>query len=162
MSEKTKRYGLQVLTAFSPVVALVLFQFGMKGPASVEAGYMGDEMPMLPDISEVDLSLLTDFETEDYAALKSPFWFIEMRDHAPDMMGGLIGINHDEESSSDPKFSVTAVLPSATKSLAVINGEACGEGDEVVPGWTLLKISGKDRYVIIQHVSGRRMRVLMK
>lgn len=58
--------------------------------------------------------------------------------------------------SSDPVFTVTAVMPSPTRPLAVVNGRPRSIGDEVVPGWTVSEIRGDDRAVVLTNAQTSR------
>lgn len=53
------------------------------------------------------------------------------------------------KASGVPVFTLTAVMPHATRPLAVINGRARSIGDEISPGWFLRAIDGDSRQVLL-------------
>ncbi len=92
--------------------------------------------------------------------VSSPFWFQEEELFMPEEPLD-IPPEYQSMTEPDPEFVLTTVLPSKNNPLAVINGKARSTGDEIVKGWTLYKIMGNERYVILKHESGRRVKVQM-
>ena len=157
MNEQSQVISFGMIALFGPMIAVGGFQLVMSEPASVKADVINTEfrpLPSVPALAEVVDSV--DFNRLDAV---SPFWFEEVELSLPVMP--LVARPVDVDEWFDPDFMLSAMLPSANNSLAVINGKACVMGDEVEPGWTLIKIAAKDRYVILKHTSGRRLRVLM-
>ncbi len=88
--------------------------------------------------------------------LASPFWNgSAAREYSP----------QPEPTSPQPEqgpeiretIRLTAVMPSARNPLAVINGRPRRIGDEVVPGWTLVAIDGRERTVTVESGLARRI-----
>ena len=157
MNEQSQILGFRMMALLGPMVAVGVFQFVMNEPASVMASEINAEFRSLPTVPAVVETAGPD-DPQSFAA-SSPFWFEEVELSLPVMP--LVARPVEADELFDPDFTLSAVLPSANKSYAVINGKARAQGDEVEPGWTLIKIAGKDRYVIMKHSSGRRLRVLM-
>lgn len=60
-----------------------------------------------------------------------------------------------------PDFALTAVMPSATRPLAVIDGKPRKIGDVIAPGWELVGIDGNARCVTVRARDGRTFLVRM-
>jgi hypothetical protein len=67
----------------------------------------------------------------------------------------------EPRAEPEVEFLLTAVMPSPSRPLAVINGKARRIGDAVEPGWVLTMIDGDARRVIATHISGRTRTVEM-
>jgi hypothetical protein len=158
MNNQSQVLGFRIAAVLCPVIAIGAFQFAMNEPANAKAS--GDSTQFLPLPTIPDWADVVEQHTDGSVVSPSPFWFEEVEMRLPEMP--LVVRPEDTEiEEPDPVFVLTAVLPSNSKSYAVINGKPRAVGDEIAKGWTLNKISGKDRYVIIKHTSGRRVRVLM-
>jgi len=158
MNNQTQVLGFRIAAVLCPVIAIGAFQLVMNEPANANAGGHSTQFLPLPAIPEWEDSV--EQHADPSSDVASPFWFEEIEMQLPDMP--LVVRPKDTEIEvPDPMFVLTAVLPSTNKSYAVINGKPLAVGDMVAKGWTLNKISGEDRYVIIKHTSGRRLRVLM-
>lgn len=90
-------------------------------------------------------------------AVQSPFKFLA-REESPQHTDrpARRGLPHPQ-SVPDPEFTLTAVMPSPARPLAVINGKARRIGDEIEPGWVLSAIDGDARRVVLTHRTGRLM-----
>jgi len=159
MNDHSQIIGFRITAALAPVLVLGAFQFFLNEPTSANASnaFVADTF-LLPEIPS-DLSL--DQETSrGFDAVSSPFWFVESGLPAPELP--TINLPIKPPIANDPVFTLSAVLPSPTKSFAVVNGKARSQGDEIEPGWTLVLIDGDGRSIILQHTSGRKLRVSMK
>lgn len=158
MNNLTQVLGFRVAAVLCPAIAVGAFQFAMSEPAKAKAS--GDSTQFLPLPTIPEWTEGVDQRAERSFVAPSPFWFEEVELRLPDMPV-VVRPEETDIEEPDPVFVLTAVLPSTNKSYAVINGKPKAVGDEIAKGWTLNKISGKERYVIIKHTSGRRLRVLM-
>ena len=157
MNEKSQLHGFTILALLGPIVAVGFFQVMMDEPANAGANTLTTEFLSLPEIPRS-----SDQSSDIQPVLNpvsSPFWFEEVEMSLPVMP--MISRPTEPNAVSDPIFTLSAVLPSPSGSFAVINGKAHSEGDEIMTGWKLVRVAGKERYVIVQHSSGRRVRVQM-
>lgn len=162
MNNSAQHVGFRVGALLGPMCFLLGFQLIMAEPSGAHASDRSVEFLSLPDMDGIE-SKTHDLErTYDPAEqTSSPFWFQEIELSLPEMLPIARPIDVINELV-DPTFVLSAVLPSASNSFAVINGKPYTEGDEVVEGWELQKISGKSRYVVMLHESGRRIRVTIQ
>lgn len=158
MSRSLKVISIRLGCVVAPTLAVLAFA-GFVGEPS-EARASGDSYTFvgLPDVSGVDLSRSERVEAIG-AVDGSPMWFVEV-EHA---LAAIPGIEDEPEQKAvrDPVFVLSAVLPSNSKPLAVVNGKPHREGDVIVPGWRLRTIDGSGRAVVLEHDSGRAVRVTM-
>lgn len=157
MNDRSLLHGFCLAAVVGPMAAVGAFQFVINEPANAHANMMTAEflsLPVIPSGSEYSEQVQRSLEP-----MSSPFWFEEVEMSL--LMMPTVFRPDDPGSASDPVFTLSSVLPSASKSFAVINGKAHGIGDEIEPGWTLVKIAGQERFVIIKHTSGRRIRAQM-
>ncbi len=157
MKDKSQLQGFCLFALLGPMVAVGVFGFAMNEPASANAGGLKTEFLPLPEIPTVANKSIKNEKAP--IPNSSPFWFEEVEMSLPVMPN--VARSAEPNAKPDPVFRLSSVLPSASKSFAVINGKARSIGDEIEPGWILVKISGQERFVIIKHTSGRRVRVLM-
>lgn len=158
MNEQSQILSGRLAAVVCPVLVVAIFQFVMYEPANAKASLDTTEfleLPLVPQwIGSTEEIASKDYETS------SPFWYEDIELQLPVMPFEPVPLEA-RPSDPDPVFVLTAVLPSENKSFAVINNKPRSQGDLVAKGWTLHKISGKDRYVILKHTSGRRLRVMM-
>ena len=158
MKNDSQILGFRLAALFGPAIAVGFFQIVMDEPSSVRAESNSAEFIPLPSVPEQSFDTTSTFDHE--VAIASPFHYEKTEMAFPKLpqvpfpQGGKV-------NDADPLFTLTTVFPSTHKSYAVINGKPHAEGQEVSDGWTLIKISGQDRYVILKHASGRRLRVMM-
>ena len=157
MNNQSQILGFRVAGLLVPVLAVIGFQFFMDEPSKASASMSDTQflpLPVVPEWSGEQPPLDVNPNSS------SPFWFedVELQVQTIPM---LPKPQVQEEAEPDPEFFLTAVLPSTNKSLAMINGKPHSVGDEVVKGWTLIKIAGKERYVILKHTSGRQLQISM-
>jgi len=157
MNERSLIQGFCAIAVVGPMAAVGVFQFVMNEPANAHANPLKAEFLSLPVIP----SWSANSEPAELVTktMSSPFWFEEIEMSLPVMPTVVRPV--EPNVIPDPVFRLSSVLPSASKSFAVINGKTHGVGDEVEPGWVLFKIAGQERFVIIKHTSGRRIRVQM-
>jgi hypothetical protein len=157
MNDQSQILGFRCIALFCPVLAVLAFQFVQGEPANAGASTAAVEFTALPHIPEG--YGIQSQELQTFQAVPSPFWFEEIKHLDPVMP------QYSRPAAPldvpDPIFTLSAVLPSTPKSFAVINGKTHSEGDEIEPGWKLVKIAGQDRYIIMEHSTGRRVRVRM-
>lgn len=158
MNNQSQILSFKAIGILVPALAIGAFQLLMSEPASARASDTDirfHELPVVPQWESTQAgSELVAFE------VSSPFWFEEeelvMTEEPLD-----IPPEYQAMTEPDPEFVLTTVLPSKNNPLAVINGKPHTTGDEIAKGWTLYKIMGKERYVILKHESGRRVKVQM-
>lgn len=142
-----------ILVAFCvPSLGVVAARFFGSGPSTAAASSTPEPMPPLPDIRPLPVS--TGSMPGEMTELASPFWHAF---HIPIAPAEPMPIRRPSPQSEqpDPDFLVTAVMPHASRPLAVINGRPRSIGDVIVPGWTLTSIDGHARTVTLTHSSGR-------
>ena len=158
MSGSMRVLSVRMLCVLTPTLAVLGFQRFVAPPSEARASDGAYEFVALPDVSGVDLS-----ERERSASLGSaqgsPLWFVEVEHRLAAIPE--IEASEGERAVADPVFVLGAVLPSRTRPLAVVNGKPHREGDVIVPGWRLRSIEGDGRSVIMEHESGRVVRVSM-
>jgi len=157
MKNKSHLLGYRIGAIVSPVLAVLAFQFVQGEPASAYASMHEVEFRMLPIVPEGFGE--TAQVPELVSGTTSPFWFEELEVVEPTLPKYVPPTAQIE--TPDPTFMLSAVLPSASKSYAVVNGKPYSTGDTVVADWTIVKIAGQERYIIMEHSSGRRIRVKM-
>ena len=156
MNMKAQVASFRLFALIGPSLVLLGFQFVAFEPSSAQASSTDLQFLPLPKVPEVAVeSDPSGFSIREY----SPFWFEEVEESLPDMPEALLP--EEPMHDPDPVFVLSSVLPSTHKSFAVINGKPYSEGDVVSEGWTLVKIAGQERYIIVKHDSGRRLRVMM-
>jgi len=158
MNSSSQVLGFRFAALFGPVVAVGLFQVVMDEPSSARAQSVNTEFIPLPTVPAHSFDISSELNVE--ITSNSPFSFEETEMALP-VLPQLPGVQPKQDNQADPVFILTTVLPSANRSYAVINGKPYAEGDLVGNGWTLMKISGQDRYIVLKHTSGRRIRVMM-
>ncbi|MDF1868920.1 MAG: hypothetical protein P1U30_00915 [Phycisphaerales bacterium] len=157
MSNKAQFLGYRVGAVACPILAVVAFQFVQGEPASAHAGVNDIDFRALPVVPEHTVeSTHTALSARNTV---SPFWFEELKVVEPTLPEYVPPSG--EIDTPDPTFVLSAVLPSANKSFAVVNGKPYSVGDYVVADWELVKIAGQDRYIIMEHSSGKRLRIKM-
>ncbi|MEM9559366.1 MAG: hypothetical protein AAF995_03590 [Planctomycetota bacterium] len=60
-----------------------------------------------------------------------------------------------------PPLTLSSVLPSGARSVAVIEGRPVRVGDTVAPGWRVVAIDGRTRSVVLEYSTGERARISM-
>jgi hypothetical protein len=156
MNLSAQVFGLRVMAILGPILILLGFQLVAFEPATAHASNTDLQflpLPVVPQIEEPEVE--GELSVREY----SPFWYEEVEHSLPEMPEAQLP--EEPMHDPDPIFVLSSVLPSANKSFAVINGKPYSEGDTVAEGWTLVKIAGQERYIIVKHESGRRLRVMM-
>lgn len=162
MNNSAQHVGFRVGALLGPICFLLGFQLVMSEPSGAHASDQPVEFLSLPDMDGIESKTQDPQDSHDPTAqIASPFWFQEIELSLPEMPPIARPVDVINERV-DPTFVLSAVLPSPSNSFAVINGKPYTEGDEVAEGWELQKISGKDRYVVMLHESGRRVRVTIQ
>ena len=162
MTNIAQHVGYRVGAFLGPMCFLLGFQLVMAEPSGAHANERSVEFLELPDMDGIESkSTDTDRDSDLTSNVESPFWYQEVELSLPELPKIERQVDAVDERV-DPTFVLSAVLPSANNSFAVINGKPYTVDDEVAAGWTLQKISGKDRYVILIHESGRRVRVMIQ
>lgn len=139
----------------APAAAGVISGYLGNGPSRAGA-IMIEPMPDLPVI--VPAAIAT--EASPIPVMASPFKFES--EPAPEPRATLPQRPLPERRTEpEVEFLLTAVMPSPSRPLAVINGKARRIGDAVEPGWVLTMIDGDARRVILTHISGRTRTVEM-
>jgi hypothetical protein len=158
MSGSMRVLSVRMLCVLTPTLAVLGFQRFVAPPSEARASDEGYGFVALPDVSGVDLSE-RERSSSIGSAQGSPLWFVEVEHQ----LAAIPEIEPSKETrrAPDPVFVLSAVLPSRTKPLAVVNGKPHREGDVIVPGWRLRSIDGDARSVIMEHESGRMVRVSM-
>ena len=158
MTSKAQIFNFKVAAILCPVLSVGIFQVFLNQPMQATAGNSSTEflpLPVVPQWSDPGNEVV--IETIEVA---SPFWFEDT-----DLLEPELPFEHlsprPVEKEPDPIFILSAVLPSSKNPLAVIDGKPRAVGDVIMEGWTLSKIVGNERYVILKHSSGRRVRVQM-
>ena len=158
MNNQSIIFNYRIAAILCPAIAVGLFQVFLNKPAQATAGNTSVEFLALPAVPQWSV---LDNQSEIVASdTASPFWFDESEMLVPELpFQQPTTVNIIKEP--DPIFHLSAVLPSAANPLAVIDGKPLAEGDLVMEDWTLYKIVGDERYVVLMHSSGRRVRVQM-
>lgn len=158
MNNKAQQFNFKIAAILCPALSVGVFQVFLNKPMQATAGNSSVEflpLPIVPQWSNPETEVVNDtIETA------SPLWFEETDLLEPELPFQPLS-PRPTEMEPDPIFVLTAVLPSSKNPLAVIDGKPRSVGDSIVEGWTLSKIVGKERYVILKHTSGRRVRVQM-
>lgn len=158
MNNQSQIMSFRTAAVICPVLAIGLFQSVANEPMQANAEESHIEFLALPVVPE--WSVLEEKAELSTKHASSPFWFEDIELQMPEFPP----LERPEVrivKEPDPIFKLSAVLPSARNSLAVINGKAFSQGDQIMEDWILHRIIGKDRYVILMHSSGRRVRVQM-
>jgi hypothetical protein len=157
MNDRSQIFGFRIAAVLGPVIGVGVFQFVQHDPATANAGMSKPDFQSLPSVPLGLGKVIPASQGEEVAT--SPFWFEEVQMLQPEMPQFDYAVSSVDEP--DPIFILSSVLPTKSKSFAVINGKPHSQGDEIEPGWKLVKISGKDRYIVVEHTSGRRLRIKM-
>lgn len=159
MNKNAQILSMRSLAVLGPILSLLGFQLFTSEPANANADYGSTEFFTLPKIPEIKAEPVD--STSVAQTPESPFWFETRQISMPVLP--LQPVNEDVKLAEDPVFMLTSVLPSGNRSLAIINGKPYQEGAEIFPDWKLLTIAGKQRFIVVEHLStGRRLRVRMK
>lgn len=158
MNNQSQILSFKIAGVLVPAIAIGTFQLFMSEPVQAGASVSETQFHELPVVPEWEPTQ-SGSEPVSFKA-SSPFWFLEEELLMPEEPLD-IPSEYQAMTEPDPEFVLTTVLPSKNNPLAVINGKARSPGDEIVNGWTLYKIMGKERYVILKHESGRRVKVQM-
>ena len=133
-----------VLVGLIPVGGVVLARYIGQGPSSASASVASEPVafPRLPSVVPVPLR-----DDAVIAGLGTPF-----RIEAEPMPRLEFPTPNSDtpKPSGTPDFTLTTVMPHASRPLAVINGRTRSIGDEVSPGWFLRAIDGDARQVLIE------------
>tara|TARA_R110002096_G_scaffold435816_1_gene663087 strand:- start:102731 stop:103234 length:504 start_codon:yes stop_codon:yes gene_type:complete len=156
-NNKSQLLGYRFGAMVCPVLAVLAFQFVQGNPASAHAGMNTVEFLEHPDVPESWGVVARVFHPDD--STTSPFWYEEIEVEEPSLPEYAAPTARPD--APDPTFVLSAVLPSASKSYAVVNGKPYSTGDTVVADWIIVEIAGQERYIIMEHSSGRRVRVKM-
>lgn len=134
---------LCVVIGLTPVTGVLAARYIGQGPANAGASTQ-TEAPRFPRLpARVTAPVHDDAVT---AALTTPF-----RIEAEPMprLEFPAPTFEPPKASGVPVFTLTTVMPHATRPLAVINGRARSIGDEISPGWFLKAIDGDSRQVLL-------------
>lgn len=158
MNNQSQILSFKVAGLLVPAMAIGAFHLFMSEPVHAGASTADTQFHTLPVIPEWS----SDQAGAEPTAFKvsSPFWYEEEELLMPEEPLD-VPPEYQAMSEPDPEFVLTTVLPSKNNPLAVINSKPFSPGDEIVKGWTLYKIMGQQRYVILKHESGRRVKVQM-
>ncbi len=158
MNESVQILSMRMACVLVPTLAVLGFQRVIAEPRGAFASDASFGFVSLPDVSGV---VVDDHVTDgvDEIVGSSPLWFVEIEHQLAEMTQ--IEKPKNVGAVPDPVFVLSAVLPSRTKPLAVVNGKPHRAGDVVVPGWRLKSIDGASRSIVMEHDSGRVVRVSM-
>ncbi|MFK7759029.1 MAG: hypothetical protein AB8C13_03670 [Phycisphaerales bacterium] len=159
MNKNAQIYSMRSLAVLGPILSLLGFQLFTSEPANASADYGSTEFYTLPEVPDVLVDTVHTTALNEVA--ESPFWF-ESKEIAMPFLPQ-VPVTEEVQLAEDPVFTLTSVLPSGNRSLAIVNGKPHQEGAEIYPGWVLQTIAGKQRFIVVEELStGRRLRIRMK
>lgn len=149
-----------------PAVGPAAARFAGGGVAAASAQTV-PPMPTLPDLTPTPLP---DSGASSPKAF-SPFWYENARpgnEHVAEPPPQPVRVETPQPRPAPvredplPTFTLTALMPSRTRPLAVVNGHPAAIGDEVAPGWRLTDIDGPSRRVTLTSAEGRQITVTLQ
>lgn len=154
MHPETHTRLLTLLVLVAPCAAAYSARYLGAATAHASATVI-DEIPELPVFPPESASST---EVQPTQRVASPFYYDENAPEQPVEIPAPTRLGTDE--APDPDFTLTAVMPSQIRPLAVINGRPRTIGDEIAPGWTITAIRGDDRAVVLTEASTARTRTI--
>lgn len=147
-----------VVTAAIPTLALVGSHFFAGAPTSATAAPTRSA-ESLPDVTRfIEPTVATEAGSRAEPVLPDGVFHIA-RNVADTVAEVLPPVDNGKPTL--PPMTLSSVLPSASRGVAVIDGRPVRVGDSPAPGWCILEIDGQSRSVVLVHASGERARLTM-
>lgn len=135
---------------FVPGAAVAFSLLFASGPNAVSAS-SGETSEVLPEAIAVEFEAGRDAAEGTDAPSNLPRVF-----HLADRTTAPVLVEIEEPGVEPPPLTLSTVLPSQTRPIAVIDGRPVTIGEAVSPGWTVTLIDGDSRSVTLTHSSGER------